>query len=119
MSAERDLYAALSGASAVTDLIGSRIYPDARPEDDPLPAVVYQRRGTNPYPTIHGSVPAQEVSLEVWCGDVARPETEALADAVHSAATAAGFILNNRSSGFDPDTQTLFSTLAYTYGETS
>jgi len=41
MSAESELYAALSGHAALTALVSTRIYPDAIPEDQPLPAVVY------------------------------------------------------------------------------
>ena len=42
MSAEAIAYALLTGATGVTALVSNRIYFDARPETDPLPAVVYQ-----------------------------------------------------------------------------
>ena len=41
MSAETALYAVLAAYAPLTALVSTRIYPDAIPEDKPLPAVVY------------------------------------------------------------------------------
>lgn len=41
MSAEKVIYALLSQASAVTALVGTRIYPLQVPQEDPLPAIAY------------------------------------------------------------------------------
>lgn len=41
MKAETAIYALLNAATAVTSIVGQRIYLDTRPEDDPLPAIVY------------------------------------------------------------------------------
>jgi hypothetical protein len=49
MSAETELYAALSGAAGITALVGSRIYPDAIPEEVALPALVFSRQATEPF----------------------------------------------------------------------
>jgi hypothetical protein len=43
MSLESRIYAALSGATALTALVGSNIYPEHRPQEDTAPAVVYGR----------------------------------------------------------------------------
>ena len=43
MSAETDLYAVLASSTALAALVGNRVYPDAIPEDQAPPAVVYQR----------------------------------------------------------------------------
>ena len=42
MSAESDLYAALTGASGVTDLVGTRIYPNRVPLGTDYPAIGYR-----------------------------------------------------------------------------
>ena len=42
MRAEAILYALLDASSGLAGLVGTRIYLDTRPEEDPLPAVVYE-----------------------------------------------------------------------------
>ena len=42
MRAESILYALLGASSGLAALVGNRIYLDTRPEEDPLPAVVYE-----------------------------------------------------------------------------
>jgi len=42
MAAEKVVYALLSQASAVTALVGARIYPLQVPQDEDLPAITYQ-----------------------------------------------------------------------------
>jgi hypothetical protein len=42
MSAEAVVYALLTGAGAVTAVVGSRIYPEVLPEKQPTPAIVYE-----------------------------------------------------------------------------
>lgn len=41
MRAEAILYSLLGASSGLAALVGTRIYLDTRPEEDPLPAVVY------------------------------------------------------------------------------
>ncbi len=41
MKAEIVIYTLLNASANVTALVGTRIYLDTRPEDDPLPAIVY------------------------------------------------------------------------------
>ncbi len=42
MRAESILYALLGASPGLSALVGTRIYLDTRPEEDPLPAVVYE-----------------------------------------------------------------------------
>ena len=42
MRAEAILYSLLNASSGLAALVGTRIYLDTRPEEDPLPAVVYE-----------------------------------------------------------------------------
>ena len=43
MSADAVVYALLSGAGAVTAIVGTRIYPVLLPEKQPTPAIVYEQ----------------------------------------------------------------------------
>ena len=52
MSAEANLYSALTARAALTALVGNRIFPDVIPEDCALPAIVYQRASTSPVTTV-------------------------------------------------------------------
>ena len=104
MSAETVLYSTLSGASAVTALVSTRIYPDLVPQDSTLPCVAFQRVSTEPVMTIHSAVPiAEEVTLEVACMSTSRVAADALADAVRNAAGAAGFSQLDRRAELDPE----------------
>lgn len=48
MSAESVIYALLSQASAVTAVVGARIYPLQVPQEDELPALVYEHISSTP-----------------------------------------------------------------------
>lgn len=101
MSAETQLYAALSGRTELTELVGTRIYPDAIPENSPLPAVVYVRSSTNPTYTIGGTLVCEDVRLSVTAWAPTRTEAEAVADQIRSAIDGAGHPIADRASGFD------------------
>jgi len=101
MSAETQLYAALSGWTGLTDLVANRIYPDAIPENVDLPAVVYVRAGTNPTYTIGGALVCEDVRMAVTVWAPTRTEAEAVADQVRLAIDGSGNPVANRSGGFD------------------
>ncbi|MGR8921869.1 MAG: tail completion protein gp17 [Gammaproteobacteria bacterium] len=110
MSAESDIYDDLSGAAAVTALVSTRIYPDVRPQDDALPAIVYLRESTEPINTISGSVIGAEVTLAVICIAETRTAAEAVADAAQTAlATTGGRPIVDRASDYE-DGLDVFST---------
>lgn len=111
MSAETTLKATLDGAAGVTALVSTRIYPDARPQDDALPAIVYARDGTEFVPTIHGTIALTRARLAVACFGATRASAEAVADAAQTAVLAAGFLALNRGADFDADTRTHIVTL--------
>ena len=89
MSAETDLYAALSASSALATIVGSRIYPDAIPEDQAPPAVVYQRANTAPVVTINGVALAEEVRFSITAWAKTRATADSAADAIAAAVVAA------------------------------
>ncbi|MGL6245645.1 DUF3168 domain-containing protein [Pseudomonas sp.] len=104
MSAERQLYEALSGWVGLAALVGGRIYPDAIPEKQPLPAVVYSRAGTNPTRTIDGRLVCEDVRLAMTAWARTREEAGAVADEVEAALATAGNPSLDRSGGYDEQT---------------
>ena len=101
MTAEEQLYAALSGRAGLTALVGLRIYPDALPENAPLPAVVFVRASTNPTYTIGGVLVAEDVRLAITGWAETRAEVEPVGDQIRLALEATGNQITDRSSGFD------------------
>lgn len=104
MSAETELYAVLAGSAGLAALVDGRIYPDAIPEDKPLPAVVHSRTATEPVLTIGGIKLAETATIAITAWSPTRTEAEAIADAIATALQLAGQPFSNRSSGYDGDT---------------
>lgn len=82
---EDEVYAVLSGAAAVTAIVGSGIYLARMEQGAALPALVFQRISTTPSSTLSGINPTTRARLQVdaWA------ETFAEADALAAAARAA------------------------------
>lgn len=108
MSAETEVFAALDAAAGVHAIVGNRIYPDLRPQDDALPAVVYRRSGTSHESTIHGEVYLRRAQIDLDCIARTRASAEAIADAVEAALIAAAMMPVDRAGGLDPDTRDYF-----------
>lgn len=105
MAAESDLYAALSGATAVTAVVADKIYSDVPDQGDEPPFIFYERVGTEMITTIHNGYPIAEISqLAVVCYAKTREATESLGDKVVTAAADAGFIYTGRQGEYDPET---------------
>jgi hypothetical protein len=104
MSAETELYNALTGAAPVAAIVSTRVYPDLVPQEQALPAIGYARLGTEPIGTIHSSAPVVErVTLEVACMAATRISADALADAAATAMGAAGFRATDRRAEIDSE----------------
>ncbi len=103
MSAEAELYAALSGFSGLAALVGARIYPDAVPEGNALPAVVYQRLETELTTTISGAVVAEDVKFSIAAWAETRAAADASADQIALALAAAGNPATDRSAEYDAE----------------
>lgn len=114
MSAESTLYGILSAATGVTALVGSRIYPDLIPEEKAAPYIGFERVGTQPFATIHGTILANDVQMVVACWGRTRPEAESVADAVAAAMIASGHLYSARGAEMDDATGRLAATLDYT-----
>lgn len=104
MSAETELYDALTEAAPVAALVSARVYPDLVPQEQVLPAIGYARLTTEPIGTIHDSAPVMErVTLEVACMAATRTAADALATAAATALGAAGFRSVDRRAEIDPE----------------
>lgn len=103
MSAESQLYAALSGHAGLGALVGTRIYPDAMPEGTAYPALVYTRIGTDPTYTIGGTLVCEDVSLQMQCWATTRESSNAVAAQVVAALAAAGERHAGQQSAIDPE----------------
>ena len=110
MSAETELYAALSGDAGLTAVVSGRIYPDFLAQEISLPALVYQRAETEYITTVHdGTVHGTRVTLEIWCLHTTRIGAETLADLVEEAIEQS-FLPIDRRPEFAQETLT-FSTV--------
>ena len=109
MSAETDLYDALAASVPLAALVGARIYPDAIPEDQVPPAVVYQRATTAPLTTLNGIVIAEEVHFSITIWAKTRTTADSAANAIAAALVAADHLPADRSGGIDTETG-LFAT---------
>lgn len=103
MSAESDVYAALSGSSGLTALVGTRIYPDVLPESATYPAVVFARSKTERILSISNVDYGSDVSIQVSAWAENRTSCDAAAVAIDAALVAAGIYPVGRQSGYDDD----------------
>lgn len=103
MSAESELYAALSGHAALTALVSTRIYPDAIPEDQPLPAVVYSTEAATPEWCLNDTAAATAYRFRIVAWSTTRTSAKAVGDAIVAALLANGVPYYNRFSGFDAE----------------
>ncbi len=105
MSAETELYAVLAGSAGLAALVGSgaaaRIYPDAIPEDKPLPAVVYSVESATPEACLDSSVAATATRFRLVGWGETRTAAKAVGDQIVIALRAIGVPEDNRFSGFD------------------
>lgn len=103
MSAESDLYAVLSGYAPLTALVSTRIYPDAIPEDQALPAVVYSTESAAPDWCLNNTAAATPYRFRIVAWGVTRTAAKAVGEAIVAGLIATGVPCDNRFSGFDAD----------------
>ena len=100
MSAEEDIRAALIGAAPVTDIVGTKIYNEAIPQETGWPAIAFQRVSTETLLTIHGTIALETAAMQVVCYSTRRSEAEDLATKITTALQAAKLIQFNRAGGY-------------------
>lgn len=103
MSAETALYAVLAAYAPLTALVSTRIYPDAIPEDQVLPAVVYGNEGATPEVCLDNSIAATSTRFRIAGWGTTRTAAGAVGDQVVAALILAGVPYDNRFSGFDAE----------------
>lgn len=111
MSAESVLYGYLSGHAPLTALVGTRIYPDAMPEETPMPAAVFARLSTDPTYNIGGTLLCEDVQMSVAGWAKTRGEADAIGVAIVGAMAANQQSTAGRESGFDPEVGLYVSTI--------
>ncbi len=103
MSAETDLYAVLAGSAGLAALVSTRIYPDAIPEDQPLPSVVYSVESANPEACLDSSIAATATRFRIVGWGKTRTSASGVGDQIVAALLAIGVPYDNRFSGFDAE----------------
>ena len=103
MSAEDALFAALTGATEVTNLVSTRVYRGYVPQEVQAPCIAFDRVATEHVNTIHGTVLASRASLEIWCMAEQGRQADRIADAVTPIAAGQKFIPTGRRAEFDVD----------------
>lgn len=88
MSAEAVMYALMTGASSVTAIVGTRIYPVVLPEGKDLPALVLEHVSTYRPPVIDAYAGTHLTATRMQCNCLAVSHTVCrnLANAVRNAA---------------------------------
>lgn len=104
MSAETELYAALTGRAGLVALVSDRIYPDAIPESRALPSVVFIRSSTAPTYTIGGALACEDAHFMITSWAESRASAESIADEISAALTISGNPIVDRSGGYDAET---------------
>ncbi len=103
MSAEANLYSALTARAALTALVSTRIFPDVIPEGCALPAIVYQRASTSPVTTIGNVTVAENIRFVITAWAETRTAADAVAVEIGQALAAAENPAGDRSTGFDQE----------------
>ena len=106
MTIEADFRALLAGYAGVTALVGSRIAQNAVPDAAGLPCIVFTATHTR-YLTLNNTVDADQaaISVQCWAETAAAADTvaDAVVAAVATAPAAAGAVVLDRASAYDPE----------------
>ena len=85
MNVGKAIYYVLSNATSVTDIAGTRIYPELAEQEAAAPYVVYQIVSVNPDDTNDGPAVIDEVSIDILCVAESYNEAAELATATRAA----------------------------------
>ena len=85
MNIGKAIYGILSGTTAVTDLVSTKIFPEIAEQETAAPFVIYQVQSVQPEDTHDGPSKLDEVRVEVLCYDDAYNGAADLASAVRGA----------------------------------
>jgi len=82
---EAELYAYLTAQSSITNLIGSRIYPDVAPQGASIPLVVYSKQSTDRQVTLKRSVGICTARIQLDVFGSSRTVCETIVEAIRLA----------------------------------
>jgi len=85
MNIGKAIYGILSGTTEVTDIVGTKIFPEIAEQETAVPFVIYQVQSVQPEDTHDGPSKLDEVRVEVLCYDDAYNGAADLASAVRGA----------------------------------
>ena len=93
----------LQASGAVTALVGTRVSPVYRAQDEALPAVILTAISVTPQNHLNGppTLDANRVQMDAYAPTFA--EVRAVADAVRAALEAGDCVMDNEFDGFEPD----------------
>jgi len=111
MSAETDLYSALSTDAALAAVIEEKIFSDIADEEVEPPFIYYEKINSEAFNTIHGGAPFAEISeIAVVCFSESREEAESIANLAMLAATNNDFVYTGSESEYEEE-QKLYASL--------
>jgi len=87
------IYTLLTGASAVSALVGTRVYPDMATQDAVYPFIVYSEEGADPSDTKDGVSTLDVVGLQIVVFSNSYATAQTLAEAARVALDRAGGII--------------------------
>jgi len=107
MKAGIAIYAILSNKAAITNLVGTRIYPESAPEGAAMPYIVYSVVGNSPVET-KGETVVDEAQIELFSVDRTYGSCMTLADIVRKVFDRADYV--NTDLGKEIDVQSMMYT---------
>ncbi len=111
MAAEATVFSLLSGAASVSTLVSNRIYPSIRPQDGPLPCIVFERMETEVIQTISSNFVMSLATMQVRAISATMEQADAISDAARTAL--AVYTHTDRVSAYDPDADVFISVTTY------
>lgn len=116
MEAETTLFNALSNDSNITGIVGNKIYSDIRDQGDDVPAIYFERAGTEFIHTIDSHTPQAEKAnfiLTSFC--TSRESAEALTSYVIAATANNQFLCTDKQNSYDEETKSYTTTIQLNY----
>ena len=112
-------YAALSTATDVTSQVSDRIYRGYVPQEVSAPCIAFERIATEYVSTIHGTIPAQRVAIEIYCMAEQGRQADRIADAVTNVSFSQKFIPTGRRAEFDVESRIWSTVLSVDYWQST
>ncbi len=103
---QADIFEILSGSSAISAIVGERIYPINLPSGESVPAIVYTIESIDPLVTLAGEVGIDNAKIEIICWSNNYGQAHELAQAVRDAFSESGSFITTESMQDNQDEDT-------------